>query len=689
MINAYDFDGTIYDGDSSVDFYLFCLKKNKKVLLQLPIQIWGTILYIFGIIEKTAFKEKIFSFLKRIDNVDDYIKEFWNKNEKKIKPWYLEQKKSTDVIISASPEFLLNPLKKKLKIDRVIATKTNKKTGIFESKNCHDYEKIKRYEEIYKDKKIKAFYSDSVKADRAMLEYADEAYLVKGDKVSKIDIKNYQENTDNILIKIFLGAFFIVFLYIFLNVIFNNESPIPKCNGWQSVIALILYSVFVYILYKLLSKVKLPKIIKLIALLLFIGIQLAFAYIFVVEPTWDFGAVYNSAIMHINDGLKVYNNDYFYRYSNNLGIEIILIAYYRILSLLHIKSYLKMGILLNIIMIDLSILFLRGVLKQLFEEKRVDLFTILMLIFTPFVTYVPIFYTDTMSIPFAIAGVYFYLKVIENKKLKEIILYSVLSGIFIGIGSFIKFTVVIVFIAIVVFQVVNIKRLKIKKFMIAVLCLGLPIIFFNSLILIYQNTKFDAKRIDKESFPYTHWLMMGTYGKGAYNHSDVEYTASFNSIEKKKKANINVMKKRLSEMYKNHKLINFYTTKITFVWGDGTLFAPEKLTREPKKNLKIKKYIIGEKNNAYLKISQGEWLFCLLSVLLGIIFRKFLSQKQKDVQLICLITMFGTLIFFILWESRSRYIVNMAPLIILSAFIGVEAIIQKINKGLKKYEKKK
>ena len=401
MINAYDFDGTIYDGDSSVDFYLFCLKKNKKVLLQLPIQIWGTILYIFGIIEKTAFKEKIFSFLKRIDNVDDYIKEFWNKNEKKIKPWYLEQKKSTDVIISASPEFLLNLLKKKLKIDRVIATKTNKKTGIFESKNCHDYEKIKRYEEIYKDKKIKAFYSDSVKADRAMLEYADEAYLVKGDKVSKIDIKNYQENTDNILIKIFLGAFFIVFLYIFLNVIFNNESPIPKCNGWQSVIAIILYSVFVYILYKLLSKVKLPKIIKLIALLLFIGIQLAFAYIFVVEPTWDFGAVYNSAIMHINDGLKVYNNDYFYRYSNNLGIEIILIAYYRILSLLHIKSYLKMGILLNIIMIDLSILFLRGVLKQLFEEKRVDLFTILMLIFTPFVTYVPIFYTDTMSIPFA------------------------------------------------------------------------------------------------------------------------------------------------------------------------------------------------------------------------------------------------------------------------------------------------
>ena len=26
---AYDFDGTIYDGDSSYDFYKFCFKKNK------------------------------------------------------------------------------------------------------------------------------------------------------------------------------------------------------------------------------------------------------------------------------------------------------------------------------------------------------------------------------------------------------------------------------------------------------------------------------------------------------------------------------------------------------------------------------------------------------------------------------------------------------------------------------------
>lgn len=188
MINSYDFDGTIYDGDSSVDFYIYSIRKNKKVLLQVPIQLWGIILYLLRIIDKTRFKEYIFSYLKRIDNVDKNIEEFWKEKYKKIKKWYFKQKKKTDVIISASPEFLLKPLEKKLNVS-IIATKVDKKTGAFLSKNCHDYEKINRYEEKYK-KKIKAFYSDSIRADRAMLEYAEEAYLVTKDKVEKIDIKN-------------------------------------------------------------------------------------------------------------------------------------------------------------------------------------------------------------------------------------------------------------------------------------------------------------------------------------------------------------------------------------------------------------------------------------------------------------------------------------------------------------------
>lgn len=184
MVNGYDFDGTIYDGDSSVDFYFYCLKRNKKVLLQLPVQLWGLILYLLHIIDKTRFKEKVFSFLKRIDDIDPYIKDFWNNNLNNIKKWYLEQKEKTDIIISASPEFLLKPLEKKLKVT-IIASKVDKKIGKFHEKNCHDIEKVKRFNEEVKDKKLKAFYSDSM-SDMPMMRISKNAYYVKKNKINNI-----------------------------------------------------------------------------------------------------------------------------------------------------------------------------------------------------------------------------------------------------------------------------------------------------------------------------------------------------------------------------------------------------------------------------------------------------------------------------------------------------------------------
>ena len=183
MRNAYDFDETIYDGDSSVDFYFFCLHKNKKVLLPIFKQLWGVILYCLKIIDKTKMKELFYSYLKQMKNIDSVIDEFWKEKEKNIKQWYLDQKTPTDVIISASPEFLLKPLEKKLNVT-IIASIVDKKTGKYGSKNCHDYEKIKRYEEQFKDK-IKEFYSDSIKADKAMLEYAEVGYVVHKNEIVK------------------------------------------------------------------------------------------------------------------------------------------------------------------------------------------------------------------------------------------------------------------------------------------------------------------------------------------------------------------------------------------------------------------------------------------------------------------------------------------------------------------------
>lgn len=44
-MNVYDFDGTIYNGDSTIDFFLYALKRNPSVLRYLPKQVWGFVLY--------------------------------------------------------------------------------------------------------------------------------------------------------------------------------------------------------------------------------------------------------------------------------------------------------------------------------------------------------------------------------------------------------------------------------------------------------------------------------------------------------------------------------------------------------------------------------------------------------------------------------------------------------------------
>ena len=58
--------------------------------------------------------------------------------------FYLDKKNNTDIIISASPEFLLKPVSKKLKF-KLIATKVDKKRGLFLGKNCYGKEKVKRW----------------------------------------------------------------------------------------------------------------------------------------------------------------------------------------------------------------------------------------------------------------------------------------------------------------------------------------------------------------------------------------------------------------------------------------------------------------------------------------------------------------------------------------------------------------
>lgn len=178
-MNVYDFDNTIFVPDSSYCFVLYCMRHYPRAVLKvLPGTLWQFILYLReGRKDAGRLKESMFSFLNRVDDVERIVQEFWEENYGRIEPWYLEQKRSDDLIISASPDFLLRPAAERLGVS-LIATPMNPYTGKIQGKNCHDREKVRRFLEHYDRDSVENFYSDSL-TDTPMAKLARDAFFVK------------------------------------------------------------------------------------------------------------------------------------------------------------------------------------------------------------------------------------------------------------------------------------------------------------------------------------------------------------------------------------------------------------------------------------------------------------------------------------------------------------------------------
>ncbi len=116
--------------------------------------------------------------------MDKALADFWEKNIHKVKAFYKTQQKDDDVIISASPEFFLEPACKRLGIRHLIASPVDAKTGKHTGENCHGEEKVRRFRALFPDATVEEFYSDSY-SDTPMAKLAEKAYLVKGDKITE------------------------------------------------------------------------------------------------------------------------------------------------------------------------------------------------------------------------------------------------------------------------------------------------------------------------------------------------------------------------------------------------------------------------------------------------------------------------------------------------------------------------
>ena len=169
-IDIYDFDKTIVPFDSGSLFALYCIVHYPWVIVYLPIIAVAAILMLLKIINFTAFKKTCFMFVPLIP-LKKAVNGFWNKHEKQVHKWFFERKRKC-VVISASPDFLLEEIAERLSFDKLICTRHNRKSGIIIGENCRNSEKVRRLNEEYSDIKVIDVYSDSIKHDKPIFSLA-------------------------------------------------------------------------------------------------------------------------------------------------------------------------------------------------------------------------------------------------------------------------------------------------------------------------------------------------------------------------------------------------------------------------------------------------------------------------------------------------------------------------------------
>lgn len=178
-IDIYDFDKTVIPFDSGSKFWGYCMLHNPWIIVCLPLQAAAAIPFLLKIKDLTYAKNRLFCFIKLID-LDKNVKGFWDKYESKVFEWFKsENRKRYTVVISASPDFLLNEICGRLNVDKLICTRHNAKNGTIIGLNCKGEEKINRFYNEVEPSRVIAVSSDSIKSDKPIFALGERCFHVQ------------------------------------------------------------------------------------------------------------------------------------------------------------------------------------------------------------------------------------------------------------------------------------------------------------------------------------------------------------------------------------------------------------------------------------------------------------------------------------------------------------------------------
>ena len=187
-VDIYDFDKTMVPFDSGSLFWGYCLLHYPWIIIVGPYQLFAAVLFLLGIWDLKKVKGPFFSFIKLIP-LKKAVKKFWDRHEKELFEWAKkENRERFSVVISASPDFLIEEISKRAGFDDLICT-IHDKDGNIVGNNCHDTEKVRLFRKKYPDSQVVNVYSDSIENDKFIFSLGEKCFHIKKGKRIKFNFK--------------------------------------------------------------------------------------------------------------------------------------------------------------------------------------------------------------------------------------------------------------------------------------------------------------------------------------------------------------------------------------------------------------------------------------------------------------------------------------------------------------------
>lgn len=512
--------------------------------------------------------------------------------------------------------------------------------------------------------------------------------------------------SSSVLFRIFRYTFYTVFIALLLSALISISGMFALSTLIQNiVVACMLVAAFTVYLFLRQLNIK-PALQKFAAnrapFILGIGMVLLFAMQLIIVQKlhfqglrWDVGMLTDTAGQPYLPK-EAYAATYFNYFPNN---QFLLFVYKLLFMLLDFVGIARIHglIMLNVLMVDAAILITFFVCKRIYSQVTAYICYALCMLLVGIMPWIIIPYSDTLLMPFAIGLVLIYLKLDAAKNLSRKIACSVAIGLVFAIGFFIKPHIAVVIITIAIVSIIARFPKNKKALLTGVSCmLSVALVFAGTqgVFTVVKNTQSFLPINKTIEVPPIHWMTMGladpseghyeSYGKnysarrlsgyGGYNMEDTKFTLEQGTTEKMREANWNKFWQRIQEKgFIGYAC--FLANKARWVFLDGTFFWGGEGDNSdfienysPPNLLKQIMYPVGQYNMWHRYFMQGLWIL----VLLFMVFPIFTANKKKvnghEILLQCII--FGLLLFNLLFEGRSRYLIAFLPIFVVLAANG-------------------